>query len=114
MAAYEQPVPELPALAATPDALDAWLRQHLTKDITLDPPQPAIRYHHVRHREDDLYLLVNEGPERVSCALQVAAKGTAQWWDAETGAPIADSRPDQLTLAPCEGRVLRVAGEAKA
>jgi hypothetical protein len=43
VAAYEQPVPELPALAATPDALDAWLRQHLTKDITLDPPQPAER-----------------------------------------------------------------------
>ncbi len=112
-AAFGRPVPALPPLAATPPELMVWLQQHLEADVHLDPPNTGVRFHHVRHGRDHLYFFVNEGSDALSCALKTAARGDAQWWDPETGAPIPHADPTQLALAPREGRVLRVTGEAK-
>jgi len=114
VAAYDAPAAALETHAADAEGLLAWLNHHLRPDVRLNPPHPGVRYHHVRHGDDDCYLFVNEAPEALDLGLTVAAAGTAQWWDAETGRPMDGAPVDRLQLAPCAGRVLRVTGKAPA
>lgn len=57
----------------------------LPSDLTLDQPCSSVKYVHRQWKDSDLYFIFNESNEPVNWTFVVAAKGTAEEWDAGTG-----------------------------
>lgn len=55
-------------------------------DLRLDQPSPEIRYIHRQLGDADLYFIFNEGEQPIARTVRLAGQGTAQVWDAESGA----------------------------
>jgi len=53
----------------------------LERDISIDNPQPDLRFIHVKKGGYDVYLLVNEGEKEIKGRLEVAVKGRVEIWD---------------------------------
>lgn len=111
--AYGDPIPGVPALAGNPGQLLAALDAITPPDVQLEPANPDIRFHHVRHGDADLYFFANEGAKRVDTGLWVAASGPRAWWNPETGEPMADADTSRIQLDPYTALVLHVAGNGK-
>lgn len=66
-------------------SLTRFVDEMLPRDVRLDPPNPHLRCHHVRHAETHFYLFANEGPDTLTGKLTVAAAGAREWWDPAEG-----------------------------
>ena len=82
-------------------------------DVLCDPPQPALRTARLRHGEETLWLLVNEGPERLETFLTLPVRRPLGQYDLWAGqrsrARCEDSASGQrlrLCLDPCESLLL--------
>ena len=104
--AYVDPVAEVPAVAPHAAGLVSMLDAIAPPDVVITPPNPDLRYIHMRHADADLYLFANEGREPIDVALKVAVAGAKEWWDPEAPAILTDANPNRLALPPYETRVL--------
>ncbi len=63
------------------------VRQFLSDQIRLTPPNPDLRVSHVRKGDVDFYLLVNEGDQDIAGKLKLnGATGLVELWNPWTGA----------------------------
>ena len=106
--AYTEPAPGVGVLAPDPGSLVARLSELAAPDVVVDPPQPGLRYHHVRDADADMYLFVNEAPEPVRATVSVRAAGrTREWWNPRTAEVLAGASGNSVEIPPYQGRVLR-------
>ncbi len=66
--------------------LPATVRRLVPSDVTIEPPDPAIRYVHRRRGDADVYLFANMAPEPATVTITLRASGDPQLWDPESGA----------------------------
>ena len=90
--------------------IDGELPGELPRDAVISPAAKALRVSHVIKDGLHFYLLVNEGETEIEGRLLVAARGSAQWWDAWTGstspAPLGTDSRYALRLARRQSVIL--------
>jgi len=83
---------------------------------------PAVKYHHRRLADGEVYYLFNESPDALDLRVLLEGVGTPQYWDATTGSrcrPAAWTRDGKyvrlpLTLDPYEARTIVLGPESSA
>ncbi|HOW71214.1 MAG TPA: glycosyl hydrolase [Phycisphaerae bacterium] len=70
------------------------------RDLTVDPASPDLRCTHLRKRDHDFYLLVNEGDRPIETGLTVPIRAKAEWFDAweSTFRPTTVQKADHSTM----------------
>ncbi|MCC6727746.1 MAG: hypothetical protein IT208_00230 [Chthonomonadales bacterium] len=77
--AYGGAAPPGWAAASTPEALRGWLRARVPPDIVLDPPDPGLRYRHMRQAGLEVFLLFNEGESPLAGRVRLPGTPGARW-----------------------------------
>jgi hypothetical protein len=68
-----------------------------TRDLTLDHPDPALKFAHRRWKDSDIYLFFNEGPESTTHTITLKSPAkSANTWNPQTG----DTSPAITSRSP--------------
>ncbi len=106
--AYAEPVPGIGVLAPDAESLVARLAELSPPDAVADPPQPGLRYAHLRDADADMYVFMNEAPETIQTRISVSAAGrTREWWNPHTGEVLTGASDNTIEIPPYQGRILR-------
>ena len=104
--AYRDPVAGVSKVAADEAELVRLLDVIAFPDVTINPPNPNLRYVHLKNDEADVYFFANEGKDEIDVKLYVAATPPRQWLDPHTGDILGTSELDRLVLPPLTSRAL--------